>query len=94
MFHSIALYTYIHIEIVFVVRWLLTSTTLRADSADNTLMIFCLIFPREQDLTFPAYIFTDFVLRFYGSVNPIGSCKALSVYLTTLLLDRLCPLSG
>ena len=39
------------------------------------------------------YIFL-FVLRFYGPVNPMGSCKARSVYLTTRLLDRLSPLSG
>ena len=30
-----------------------------------------------------------FVLRFYGPVNPMGSCRARSVYLTTRL-----PLSG
>ena len=35
-----------------------------------------------------------FVLRFYGPVNPMGSCRARSVYLTTLLLDRFSPLSG
>ena len=35
-----------------------------------------------------------FVLRFYGPVNPMGSCQARSVYLTTLLLGRLSPLSG
>ena len=35
-----------------------------------------------------------FVLRFYGPVNPMGSCRARSVYLTTLLLGRLSPLSG
>ena len=35
-----------------------------------------------------------FVLRFYGPVNPMGSCQARSVYLTTRLLGRLCPLSG
>ena len=35
-----------------------------------------------------------FVLKFYGPVNPIGSCRARSVYLTTRLLDRLSPLSG
>ena len=29
-----------------------------------------------------------FVLRFYGPVNPIGSCLARSVYLTTRLLGR------
>ena len=35
-----------------------------------------------------------FVLRFYGPVNPMGSCRARSVYLTTGLLGRLSPLSG
>ena len=35
-----------------------------------------------------------FVLRFVGPVNPTGSCRARSVYLTTHLLGRLSPLSG
>ena len=35
-----------------------------------------------------------FVLRFYGPINPMGSCRPRSVYLTTLLLGRLSPLSG
>ena len=35
-----------------------------------------------------------FVLRFYGPVNPMGSCQVRSVYLTTRLLGRLSPLSG
>ena len=35
-----------------------------------------------------------FVLRFYGPVNPVGSCRARSVYLTTHLLNRLSPLSS
>ena len=35
-----------------------------------------------------------FVLRFYGTVNPMGSCRARSVYLTTRLLGRLSPPSG
>ena len=35
-----------------------------------------------------------FVLRFYGPVNPVGSCRARSVYLITRLLGKLCPLSG
>ena len=35
-----------------------------------------------------------FVLRFYGPVNPMGTCRARSVYLTTRLLGRLSPLSG
>ena len=43
---------------------------------------------------FPAIYFTLFVLRFYGPVNPVGSCRARSVYLTTRLLGRLSPLSG
>ena len=34
-----------------------------------------------------------FVLRFYGPVNPMGSCQARSVFLRTLLLGRLSPLS-
>ena len=41
------------------------------------------------------YTYADlFVLRFYSSVNPMGSCQARSVYLTTRLLGRLNPLSG
>ena len=41
-------------------------------------------------------LFVDclFVLRFYGPVNPVGSCRARSVYLTTRLLGRLSPPSG
>ena len=35
-----------------------------------------------------------FVLRFYGPVNPMGSCRARSVYLTTRSLGRLSLLSG
>ena len=38
--------------------------------------------------------FCLFVLRFYGPVNPMGLCRARSVYLTTRLLGRLSPLSG
>ena len=40
------------------------------------------------------YSVSLFVLRFYGPVNPVGSCRARSVYLTTRLLGRLSPLSG
>ena len=35
-----------------------------------------------------------FVLRFYGPVNPMGSCQAWLVYLITHLLGRLSPLSS
>ena len=43
---------------------------------------------------FKMYVFwshgnLQFVLRFYGPVNPMGSCWARSVYLNTLLLGRL-----
>ena len=38
--------------------------------------------------------FVQVVLRFYGPVNPMGSCRARSVYLTTRLLGRLSPPSG
>ena len=33
-------------------------------------------------------------MRFYGPVNPMGSCQARSVYLMTQLLGRFSPLSG
>ena len=39
------------------------------------------------------FFFFFFVLRFYGPVNSMGSCRARSVYLTTRLLGRLSPLS-
>ena len=35
-----------------------------------------------------------FVLRFYGPVNPMGSCRARSVYLTSRSLGRLSPPNG
>ena len=35
-----------------------------------------------------------FMLRFYDPVNPMGSCRARSVYLTPRLLGRLNSLSG
>ena len=34
------------------------------------------------------------MLRFYSPVNPVGLCRAQSVYLTTLLQGRLSPLRG
>ena len=40
------------------------------------------------------YLDSLFSLRFYGQVNPIGSCRALSVYLATLLLGRHSPISS
>ena len=45
--------------------------------------------PDQIDCSFRVCLF---VLRFYGPVNPMGSCQARSVYLTTHLLGRLSPL--
>ena len=42
----------------------------------------------------PLNLYCLFVLRFYGPVNPMGSCRARSVYLTTRLLGRVSPLGG
>ena len=39
-------------------------------------------------------MFVLLVLRFYGPVNHMGSCRARSVYITTHLLGRLGPLTG
>ena len=50
----------------------------------NTLWVLLILFAKDACL---------FVLRFYGPVNPMGSCRAWSVYLTTRLLGRL-SLSG
>ena len=49
---------------------------------------------RKIDPILPLMKSFVFVLRFYGPVNPMGSCRARSVYLTTRLLGRLSPLSG
>ena len=49
--------------------------------------------PRTEKVRILSFVCL-FVLRFYGPVNPMGSCRARSVYLTTRLLDRLSPLSG
>ena len=51
---------------------------------------------RKIDLVSKAYekLVLVFVLRFHGPVKPMGTCRMRSVYLTTLLLGRLSPLSG
>ena len=49
---------------------------------------------RAGDMKIPLSFPSLFVLRFYGPVTPMGSCRAQSVYLTTRLLGRLSPLSG
>ena len=49
--------------------------------------------PSQLELSF-LYLRFLFALRFYGPINPMGSCRAQSVYLTTRLLGRLSPLSG
>ena len=57
-----------------------------------TMMMYVETFLRPQHGTTPVTVL--FVLRFYGPVNPVGSCRARSVYLTTRLLGRFSPLSG
>ena len=49
---------------------------------------------RNSTKTSTASFVCLFMLRFYGPVNPMGSCRARSVYLTTHVLDRLSPLCG
>ena len=42
----------------------------------------------------PVFALFVFVLRVYGPFNPMGSCQTRSVYLNTLLLGKLSPLSS
>ena len=51
----------------------------------------CSFFGTSGGLCFVIFVFPVclFVLRFYGPVNPMGSRRARSVYLTTRLLGRL-----
>ena len=51
-------------------------------------------FQKLTSIFLNSHLWSLFVLRFYGPVNPFGSCRALSIYLTTRLLGRLSPLSG
>ena len=59
------------------------STLFKSYREDGRLMMKCSV-----------QCFFGFVLRFYGPANPMGSCRARSVYITTRLLGRLSPLSG
>ena len=61
---------------------------LRFLCCEHPLMMFYISMKFRENILFV------FVLRFYGPVNPMGSCRAQSVYLTTRLLGRLSPLSG
>ena len=61
--------------------------------------ISCILSPLEKKKNISKFCllklnFCLFVLRFYGPVNPMGSFRAWSVYLTTRILGRLSPLSG
>ena len=62
----------------------------RSSSTSTSSAVFFKRSPKTQCLL----LLNLFVLRFYGSVNPMGSCRARSVYLTTRLLGRLSPLSS
>ena len=49
--------------------------------------------PSHQDLHCLPFCFEGLIeMRFYGQVNSLGLCRARSVYLTPLFLDRLSPL--
>ena len=65
-------------------------------SAQNIDCGYSLELPRQGSSNeYPQSMFVClFVLRFYGPVKPMGSCRARSVYLTTHLLGRLSPLSS
>ena len=52
--------------------------------------VFALRFVLNEDMLFVCLS----VLRFYDPVNPVGSCRARSIYLTARLLGRLSLLSG
>ena len=58
-------------------------------------ILFCIAITSlgEERANLSAFRTIEFVLRFYGPVNPMGSCRARSVYLTTPLLGRLSLLS-
>ena len=60
-------------------------------TTQNVSVVICFYFCFQ---TFSHVFVCLFVLRFYGPVNPIGPCRARSVYLTTRLLGRFSPLSG
>ena len=53
-----------------------------------------IIIPNMNQIYHMVWKICLFVLRFYGPINTMGSCRARSVYLTTCLLGRLSPQSG
>ena len=61
---------------------------------DQTYISYKGIFHFCPRMDFSETLYNLFVLKFYGPVNPVGSCRARSVYLTTHLPGRLSPLSG
>ena len=69
-------------------------TIAHPEQSSGELKIECRLLQILLDILRVKYSGSLFVLRFYGPVNPLGSCRARSVYLTTRLLGRLSPLSG
>ena len=64
--------------------------TWRRDSVFHWLLLYLGLWSKSLQRFMPkSSILVLFVLRFYGPVNPMGSCRARSVYLTTRLLGRL-----
>ena len=69
------------------------STHLTKWADDKQVTVFLFFNEANPDISFNLSSKEEtFVLRFYGPVNPMGSCRVQSVYLTTLLLGRLSPL--
>ena len=66
--------------------WRLQEKMIKVINRDNFFIYFCILH------TLGVYVCLCW--GFYSPVNPVGSCWARSVYLTTLLLGRLSPLSG
>ena len=52
------------------------------------------VFPEGPSTPFEAHQVLFVRAEVLRPVNPMGSCRAWSVYLTTCLLGRLSPLSG
>ena len=80
---------------IFVLDKVVLRATVKPSYMPNSLMMnrllkrFCVFVA----VSMPYLSVNLFVLRFYGPVNPMGSCRARSVYLATRLLGRLSPLS-
>ena len=72
-------------------RLIKLKTSIVSERVVNSCYTFCIVYVVNEYICEKISLF---VLRFYGPVNPMGSCRVQSVYLTTRLLGRLSPLSS